>query len=151
MPPYFQNLGKRITKSPKLYFYDTGLATTLIGMTPEQLLQQRTLYGALFENLIILDCLKLAACTSLKYQFSFFRDSNQREVDLIIEQGANLTPIEIKSAQTIHHKYFDTVNWFAEQTARTQNPIVIYGGMQNQTRTIGQIVPWNNLEQLFFK
>ncbi len=149
LQPYHQNLGKRITKSPKLYFYDTGLACSLIGISHAQLILNRNLYGALFENLIIIDILKQANSANSSYRFSFFRDSNQREVDLIVEQGLTATPIEIKSSQTMHNSYFEVASWFHNQLPQSNPPIVIYGGDQDQSRSIGQVLSWNNSSQLF--
>ena len=78
LPSYHDNLGKRITKSPKLYFYDVGLATTLIGVNKETIIEKRTLYGALFENMAIVDIIKNFNAKGLRHVLTFFRDSNKR-------------------------------------------------------------------------
>lgn len=143
LPSYHNNLGKRITKSPKLYFYDVGVVSTLIGTTKEMFAQKRTLYGLLFENMIVVDILKNCGNYGLGCTLTFFRDTNNNEVDLIVESQGKTTPIEIKASETMDSAFFNTLTWFQEQTNNDQKPIVIYGGNQAQTRTKGRVIPWN--------
>lgn len=151
LPSYHENLGKRITKSPKLYFYDVGLAAALMGVDRETIVQKRMLYGSLFENMIIVDIIKNNHAQEFKKTLTFFRDSNQNEVDLIIESHNTLIAAEIKSSTTINTNFFDTLLWFKEQI-KNHNiqclPMVIYGGNENQKRSNGNICSWQNLETL---
>ena len=144
LPSYHDNLGKRIIKSPKLFFYDVGLAATLMGISQEMIIKDRMIYGALFENMVIVDIIKNYNNHGIKPNLTFYRDSNQNEVDLIIELGNQITPVEIKASQTINSAFFKTANWFKEHS-NSNNPIIIYGGDQNQQRTNGHVVSWQNL------
>lgn len=148
LPSYHDNLGKRLTKSPKLFFYDVGLAAALMGFTKEAIIKERTIYSALFENMVIVDIIKNNNAHGLKPTLSFFRDSNQKEVDLIIELAGKITPVEIKASQTMHSDFFDTLLWFQEQTSTQQEPVVVYGGDENQARTKGKVISWLKLDGL---
>jgi len=148
LPSYHDNLGKRATKSPKLYFYDVGLATTLMGIDKEVIAQKRDIYGALFENMMIVDLMKNFNSTAKKPTLTFYRDTNQNEIDLIIEMNGEALPIEIKASESMNSKFFDTAIWFQEQTKNSRIPIVIYGGNKVQKRTMGDIIPWNDVEKI---
>lgn len=148
LPSYHNNLGKRVIKSPKLYFYDVGLATELMGIEQETFLQQRTIYGGLFENMVIVDLIKNNNAQGTKNILTFFRDTNQNEIDLIIESGLTKIPVEIKASETMDSHFFDTITWFNMQTKNTHDGMVIYGGDQNQKRSQGSVVSWKNIESL---
>ncbi len=150
LPSYHDNLGKRITKSPKLYFYDVGLAATLMGVNLELIIKKRTIYGALFENMVVVDIIKQLKAQGLNYSLTFFRDSNKNEVDLIIELGDKIIPIEIKASETMNNSFFDTITWFTKQVENSQKPIIVYGGNQTQKRTLGNVVSWKNLGNMEF-
>lgn len=151
LPSYHDNLGKRVTKSPKLYFYDVGLAATLMGVDKDIITKKRDIYGALFENMVIVDLIKNFYAQNLRPTLTFFRDTNKNEIDLIVELHGKIIPIEIKASQTINAKFFDTIVWFNTQTDNNQQPIVIYGGDQAQTRSQGKVVSWLQLRDLFKK
>lgn len=148
LPTYHDNLGKRITKSPKLFFYDVGLAAALMGFTKETIIKDRIIYGALFENMVIVDLMKIFNARGLRPNLSFLRDSNQNEIDLIIELSGKVIPLEIKASQTMSSSYFETLRWFQEETRNTQDAVVVYGGDENQTRTNGKVVSWQKLDTL---
>ncbi|MEX2438008.1 MAG: ATP-binding protein, partial [Candidatus Babeliales bacterium] len=95
LPPYHANLGKRIIKSPKIYFYDVGLAMTLMDISKAVIIKKRDIYGALFENMIIVDVIKNINAHNIHPTLSFFRDSNRSEIDLIIESEGHPIPVEI--------------------------------------------------------
>lgn len=100
LPPYFENNRKRLTKSPKLYFCDTGLACSLLGIeTPQQLSSDR-MRGHLFENLIVEEMLKKRLNEGRESNLYFYRDSNMNEIDLLADNGGNFSAIEVKSAMT---------------------------------------------------
>jgi uncharacterized protein len=105
LPPWFENLGKRLIKAPKLYFYDVGLAAWLMGVTQPEQLDAHPLRGHLFENLVVIEFVKQFEHAGQRARLHFFRDSNGVEVDLIVENGMQpgaLGLVEIKSAQTYH-------------------------------------------------
>ncbi|KKQ32559.1 MAG: AAA+ superfamily protein [candidate division TM6 bacterium GW2011_GWF2_37_49] len=151
LPSYHDNLGKRVTKSPKLYFYDTGLAAALMGVDQETIVQKRTIYGALFENMIIIDLIKQFNAQGLRPVLTFFRDSNNNEIDLIIELAGKTIPVEIKASETINSRFFDTIAWFKEQTQNQQEGIVVYGGNQTQQRSQGNTISWKDLNNVYTK
>ena len=145
---YPKNLGKRITKSPKLYFYDVGLALALMGIDKETVIAKRDLYGALFENMIIVDVIKNCFANNIRSNLTFFRDTNQNEIDLIMEVNGRTIPVEVKATQTIQSSFFKTIEWFNTETKNEEPGIVVFGGDANQTRTKAQIVSWKNIEQI---
>jgi hypothetical protein len=148
LPPYFRNFNKRLIKSPKLYFYDTGLLCFLLGIkTAEQLLlgEQK---GALFENFIINEYMRQNLHQNLHREFYFWRDSNGLEIDLLI--GGD-TPafdlVEIKATKTIltqHFKNLDEVEKIANGFSNRK--ILVYGGTQSQKRTNYQVWAWQDVE-----
>ena len=151
MPSYHDNLGKRVTKSPKLYFYDTGLAAALMGVDKETIIQKRTIYGSLFENMITVDLIKNFNSQGLRYTLTFFRDTNKNEIDLIIESGGKTIPIEIKASETMNNSFFDTIEWFQKETKNDQEAVIIYGGNRDQKRSQGKVISWENLENVYTK
>lgn len=151
LPSYHANLGKRITKSPKLYFYDVGLAATLMGFDEQIIIKKRDVYGVLFENMVIVDIMKNFHALTIKPTFSFYRDTNQKEIDLIIEVGGQTIPLEIKANEIVDSKFFATLFWFQEQIKSTATPIVVYGGEHRQLRTKGVALPWTKLTEIYKK
>jgi len=102
LQPYYENIGKRLVKSPKLYFIDTGLAAWLMGIETSTQMQRDPLRGNLFENLIVMEALKLKLNRGKDPRLFFYRDSHGNEVDLVIQTGNHFTPVEIKSSKTWH-------------------------------------------------
>ena len=150
LPPHYKNYNKRITKAPKLYFYDVGLASHLLGIETVKQMQRDPLRGSLFENLVVIEFLKKQYEEARRANLSFFRDSNQNEVDLILPSGNALWAVEIKSGQTIASDFFKGLNYFkgVNKEDHLKN-FVVYGGDQTQKRTSAQVVPWNELDTLF--
>ncbi|MFA6527533.1 MAG: ATP-binding protein [Candidatus Babeliales bacterium] len=151
LPSYHDNLGKRITKSPKLYFYDVGLAAALMGIDKETMTEKRTIYGALFENMIIVDLIKDFSAQGIYHTLTFFRDTNKNEIDLIIETGGRTIPVEIKSAATMNSSFFDTLAWFQTQIKNDQEAVVVYSGDQSQKWSKGKAISWKDLEKIYSK
>jgi predicted AAA+ superfamily ATPase len=100
LPPFHKNLGKRIVKSPKIYFYDTGLVSYLTGIRTRQLFEDGPMYGALFENYVVSEVYKRLIHTRTDAELFFFRESNGNEIDLIIDRKSTREHIEIKSGHT---------------------------------------------------
>ena len=135
LPPYHRNVGKRLIKSPKLYFYDVGMATHLLGIHTPLQLKHHPLRGSLFENMIIAEALKHQVNQGKKPALHFYRDSSGHEVDLLYQEGPDFLPIEIKSGQTIANSFFKGLHTFKK--VEPQLPfgrMLVYGGTRRQTR-----------------
>ena len=105
LPPYFENSRKRLTKSPKMYFCDTGLACTLLGIESAEQLAFDKMRGHLFENLIVVELLKRRLNEGKESNLYFYRDSNQNEVDILVNNGSSLDAVEVKSAMTYNPSF----------------------------------------------
>lgn len=144
--PYHNNFNKRIIKSPKLYFYDTGVACSLLGIENEKQLSTHHLKGALFENFILIDMLKARYNKGLANNLYYFRDKTGNEVDAIADVAGKLTAIEIKSGETISTDFFSGLNYFEKLQTSPIQKILVYGGNQAQERSNKVLIkPWNNL------
>lgn len=153
LQPYFNNFNKRLTKTPKMYFYDTGLACSLLGITSTKMLSQSPFRGALFENLIISDLGKQFYNNGKRPPLYFWRDVNGRiEVDCVVALETNLFPIEIKASQTISLEFFKNLEQWGQlsQTDPTHS-YVVYGGKNNQLRSKGRIMGWQSSGDLVNK
>jgi predicted AAA+ superfamily ATPase len=117
LQPYHNNFGKRYTKSPKIYFSDTGLACRLLGIRRAEELNRHFAIGGLFENYVIVEVMKHIVNYGLGARMFFYRDSNQNEVDLIIENGADLIPVEIKSSSSFSRSFLKGLSHWRELTA----------------------------------
>lgn len=145
LPPHFQNFNKRVVKTPKLYFCDTGLACHLLRITDPAQLVQHTYRGALFENLIVSEHLKIRLNRGERSNLYFWRDNSGHEIDLVIDEGSRLIPVEIKSGQTITQSYFQGIRFWENLTGQAGG-LVIYGGDSGQRRSDGvEVKSWRNL------
>jgi predicted AAA+ superfamily ATPase len=127
LPTYYKNLNKRRIKMPKLYFYDTGLLAYLLGLQTTELITSYYRSGALFENLVILECLKHQLNRGQVLQSSFWRDYSGLEVDFIIESLGKIKAIEIKSGQTLYPNDIKSLSKFVEMEPGT-HMYVVYNG-----------------------
>jgi len=134
LQPYYKNFNKRLIKTPKLYFYDTGLAAYLLGMRKASDISIHFAQGALFENLVINEFLKDGFNRGERLQCYFWRDTLQREVDLIIDRGLERNAYEIKMSQTIHPDFFKTLHYYKELDPQSTSNLV-YGGNTDQQRS----------------
>lgn len=113
LPPYYRNIGKRIIKTPKRFFYDTGLICFLLGIENEQQLETHPLRGAIFENMVVAEMVKRKYHHGRRPNFYFYRDKSQKEVDLIEEETfEQLRAYEIKSAQSFHPQFTKGLEYF---------------------------------------
>ena len=147
--PYYTNIGKRLTKTPKLYFYDTGMAAFLLGITTEQQMDVHPLRGSLFENMVINDMLKLDLNRGNNMQQLFFyRDKSQREVDVLRILPPNLVEAyEIKSAQTWNGDFFANLNYLRPLLKeRLLKTTVIYDGTQENPQMDNGIINFRHLQ-----
>ncbi len=147
LQPYYNNFNKRIVKTPKVYFYDTGLLCYLLGIRSEEDLNVHFAKGQLFENLIILELLKKTKNLNGYERYYFWRDSSGNEVDVLMERGQELFAIEIKSGKTIHSDFFKGLNHFQALQNNAKN-VLVYGGKESQKRTNCLVLGVNDLETL---
>ena len=141
LPPFFANVRKRLVKSPKLYFYDVGLASHLIGIEHAGQVATHPLRGALFENAVVVEALKHRLNRGRRSNLSFFRDTRGFECDLLYENGNGMGAIEIKSGATVASDWFDALDRIADLLPRVGLRAVVYGGAERQTRRKGEVVP----------
>ena len=149
LAPWSVNIGKRLVKSPKIYFYDVGLACWLLGIKTVEQLQHHPLRGALFENLVVLEVLKSSRNQGLRDPLYFFRDSNGLEIDLLLDHADGLQLVEIKASQTVSAALFKnlrTVSTLLGDRVKTQH--LIYGGAERQDRTGVEVLPYGQAETL---
>ncbi len=143
LPPYHRNWNKRITKQPKLYFHDTGLLCSLLGLRGPSDLASHPLRGAIFECFVVADCLKRQLHAGRRPSLYFWRAHAGHEVDLLIEHGPRLNAVEIKSAETVHPDLFAGLRWFCANTGVDAAACtLVYGGVEAQDRKAGRVVPW---------
>jgi predicted AAA+ superfamily ATPase len=129
LQPYFENLGKRLVKAPKLYFVDVGLASYLLGIETIDQLRLSPFRGNLFENMVVLELIKSRANQGRDPNLYFYRDSNGNEVDVLYKHGHLLTPIEIKSAQTFDRSFQKGILYFQKIAEKKSGPgYIIYAG-----------------------
>jgi predicted AAA+ superfamily ATPase len=129
LQPYFENFGKRLIKTPKLYFTDVGLAAYLLGIENEQQMARDPLRGGLFENLVILELMKSRLNQGLDHQLHFFRDQHGHEIDVIYKSANTLVPIEIKASQTFNRDFLKGLNYFKNLVGeRCAEGFLIYAG-----------------------
>lgn len=145
LPPYFNNFNKRVLKGPKLYFYDTGLLCYLLRISSPAQLIQHPYRGAIFENFIINELLKNRFNRGKPSNLYFWRDSSGNEMDVLIDNGTSLIPIELKSGQTIQSSFFKNLKFWKKLTGQSEG-MIIYGGEENQHRSDGvQVKSWREV------
>jgi len=146
LPPHHQNFNKRLVKTPKLYFLDTGLATWLLGIHNMDQLSTHVQRGALFETWVISELLKARYNTGEASNLYFWRDRSGHEVDLLIDHGTCLSPLEIKSGQTINRDYFKGLDFWQKLVGEAAGPAwLVYGGDSRQIRSEVTILPWHEI------
>ncbi len=146
LPPYYKNIGKRLIKSSKLYFYDVGLAAYLLDIEKISHIKSHPLRGELFENLVVNEYVKSRTNQGLEPNLYFFRDSHHNEVDLIQPSGNHLKAIEIKSAQTFHPNFCKSLDYFENLfKEHVDQKIVIYTGPTETNFKNTQILNYKTL------
>jgi predicted AAA+ superfamily ATPase len=145
LQPWHGNLGKRVIKSPKLYFYDTGLVCYLLGILNPDHLRSHPLRGHLFETFVIAEAQKQIAHSALPSKLWFYRDSNGNEVDLIVEKGVSCDIYEIKSAATISSDFFKGIAVLRKELSNIDSASIVYNGTQKQFRNQVNVLPWQHL------
>ena len=132
LPPYFENFGKRQTKSAKIYFTEVGLAAYLLELENPGMVTRDPLMGNLFENMVIVEALKARYNAGKDAGLYFFRDSNGMEIDLLQSSGRKLYPFAIKAARTYSSEFAKSIKIFRKLNDKTADGCVIYSGEQEQ-------------------
>ena len=148
LPPYFANIRKQLVKSSKLYFYDVGLASYLLGIRDTEQMAYHPLRGALFENAVIVEALKHLFNKGERSNLYFYRDSKGLECDLLFEYGLDIGAIEIKAGSTIARDWFKNLNRISELLPQVSSKTVIYGGNQKQFRNDGNIATLSDIGEV---
>lgn len=150
LKPYYKNFNKRLIKMPKLYFYDTGLACSLLGIEAKSQLATHYLQGSLFECFILSGIVKNRFNKGLEHNCYFWRDKSGNEVDCIIEAAGSLLKVEIKSARTIADDFFAGLRYLQKVTGKQPGKsYVVYGGEEGQKRTMADVISWRNIASIF--
>jgi predicted AAA+ superfamily ATPase len=143
LQPWHGNIGKRLVKAPKLYFYDTGLAAWLAGFGSGVSLEHGAMRGPLFENWVMTEVMKLRFNTLTDLQCHFYRDSNHNEVDLVVDFEGRRVAVEIKSGQTVAADWFAPMNRAAAAISADEK-LIIYGGSKSETRSDARVLGWRD-------
>lgn len=149
--PWATNLGKRLIKTPKLYFCDVGLAASLMGVRAAAQLGTHPLRGALFENWVMTELVKAQTNAGVKPGLYFLRDKLGHELDALVETApGTLQGVEMKSGATIASDWFSGLDYWRDQLQgrATLNPWLVYGGDTRQARAKAQVLPWARLDRL---
>lgn len=150
LQPYYRNYNKRLIKSPKLYFYDTGVASSLLKLSNPGMVGSHYLYGALFENLIISEIIKFNYHSGKRPLVYYWRESNGMEIDCIIERGHNeIVVLEIKGGQTFSKDFLKNLKNFpqGDSSIKTSKMLLYAGDSAYQSADI-QVTNWKKFPSL---
>jgi predicted AAA+ superfamily ATPase len=141
--PHYRNFGKRLTKSPKLYFLDTGLLCYLLQIRSPEELFHRAERGGVFESLLVSELCKNFLHRGEQSLLYYWRDAAGHEIDVIIDLGTRLIPIEAKSAQTVASDFFTNITYWREVSGDKDAPAaLVYGGDRTFKRSGVSVYPW---------
>lgn len=150
LPPYYENISKRVVKTPKLYFNDPGLACYLLDIESPKQLALDKMRGAIFENMVVMECLKHRFNQGKEGNVFFYRDSNGREVDILVKEQGQLTAIEVKSSMTYQPDFAKTLKLLPQWTSTpVRRRAVVYGGDFENTAGDISLLRYDHVEQLF--
>lgn len=149
LPPYFRNIGKRLVKTPKLHFYDTGLVCWLLGIRDSSQLRLHPLCGAIFETWVLTEILKHRMNRGEHAGLYFYRDRQGLEADIVIEEGRKLTVLEAKAGQTATPELVNAGRKVADVLSgeTKTSRIVVFGGETSQRRSDVEILSWDSMDQ----
>jgi hypothetical protein len=149
LQPYHRNFNKRLVKTPKLFFYDTGVACSLLGIRSEDQIPLHYMKGALFENLMLNEFIKRNLNRGDNRQPYFWQDNHGREIDCLLVNGENLVPVEIKAGKTLSSSLFDNLKVWRSIAGLTEDQgAVVYGGGQSLHTSAGELISWRHLERV---
>ena len=147
--PYFENFGKRIIKSPKIYFTDVGLASYLLGIESPAHAARDPLIGNLFENMVVIEALKARLNAGKEPELYFYRDNKGNEVDLLFRQNRQLIPIEIKSAMTFNPEFAKGIALFQKIASSAQKGHIIYAGNLTPELSHASVLHFTDVDNIF--
>lgn len=146
LQPFHKNFNKRLIKSPKLYFLDSGLLCYLLQINKPEELITHAMRGPIFESWVVAELYKNYYYGGTQASMYFYRDSNANEIDLILDHGPQVIPIEIKSGETIGSDFFKGINYWRKLINHNDCPAaLIYGGQEISQRNAISILPWSML------
>lgn len=146
LQPYYENFNKRLVKTPKLYFYDTGLLCHLLTIRTAEDLEGNRVKGNIFENMVIAEYHKKNFHHYLHQQYYFWQDSNKHEIDLLMKTAKGFDILEVKASQTIKSEFFGNMDFFEAIADNVKiKKTLVYGGSENQKRTKYNILSWQNI------
>lgn len=146
LKPFHKNYNKRIVKNPKIYFTDTGLVCSLLGIRKKEDIDYHFLKGSLFETFVVNEFIKSSFNYGEKFDLYFWRDNHKKEIDLILDLGIKQYAFEIKSSKTVQEKFFDSLKYWENLTKKERDFIyLIYGGTENYKRNEFNVLSWNNI------
>ncbi len=148
LKPHHRNHNKRVIKMPKLYFYDIGLVSSLLGVEYKEQINTHYLKGALFENLIITEMLKSRFNTGKESNLYYWRDKTGNELDILSENLNVVDIFELKSGKTITKSFFKGINYYNKISKTINKSFLIYGGDTKEIRKDTLVLPWNKLEDI---
>jgi predicted AAA+ superfamily ATPase len=128
LTPYFENFGKRVIKSPQYYFVEIGLLSYLLGVETKEQISRDPLYGSIFENLVVIECLKSRCNQGRSPSLYFYRDSRGSEVDILAQTGRELMAIEIKASSTYHRSLIAALSKARALSPRVSRTRLVYSG-----------------------
>lgn len=145
LKPHFKNFNKTIVKRPKVYFYDTALVCYLLGIRNVLQLKTHPLRGSVFEGMVVTELIKQRTNAGLPVNIYYWRDKTGHEIDVIIDNGNKLLPIEIKSGKTFNSEFFKNIDYWCNLSGSDKS-ILLYAGDQNQKRSNGkEILNWKQI------
>lgn len=152
LKPYYENLGKRLIKSPKIFFYDTGLLCYLLGIQSPEILRRHFGLGHIFENLVIAEVMKHKFNYRKNFGLYFVRDNNKNEVDLVLDGGLSQVGIEIKSGQSFSSDLLSGLDYWQKLSSKKKKlSYLIYAGKHEQQVGNHQIYNWQKINQVVSK
>jgi hypothetical protein len=153
LPPLHRNLRKRVVKAPKLHFLDSGLACWLLGIRSPDELRRHPLRGELMESWVAAEIAKALANRGVRERLHHWRDHRGREVDLVVDRGADLLAVEVKSGATVHSSFFENLERLTDLAREAVPPppdgvrcLLVYGGDRRQERSAALVLPWKEVQ-----
>ena len=152
LPPFFANVRKRLVKTPKLHFVDSGLLCYLLGIRSAEQLAHHPLRGSIFESWVVSEIIKARVHQGLPPDLFFYRDRRGTEIDAVLQRDASLMAVEVKSGQTIAADFFSGLEQFErimceDPLGRSVEAAVVYAGDQVQKRTGADVIPWSKVPE----
>lgn len=144
LAPYHGSFNKRVIKTPKLYFHDPGVAGWLLGIQHASQIEAHPLYGALFETWVVSELLKSRFNRGLRSNLYFWRDRSGHEIDVLVDRGLELQPVDIKAGRTVASDFLAGIDYWRALAGTAVVPAwLVYGGADRQQRRGVEVLPWH--------